>query len=40
MPCFSSMAPTISKLHTTEVASDFRCVATEIGTLSDGFFES
>ena len=36
LPCFSSMAPSISKLHSAEQGSDFKCVATEIGTLSNG----
>ncbi len=34
------MALNTFKLHCNELDSDFRCVATEIGTLSNGFFES
>ncbi len=34
------MALNTSKLRCNELASDFRCVATEIGTLSSEFFES
>ena len=29
-----------SKLRSTELGSDFRCVATEIGMLSSEFFEN
>ena len=29
-----------SKPHCNELDSDFRCVAIEIGTLSNGYFES
>jgi len=39
-PCFSLMALNISKLRFSEQGSDFRCVATEIGTLSNEFFEN
>jgi len=31
------MALNISKLHCNELGSDCRCVATEIGMLSNGF---
>ena len=34
------MALNTSKQHSNELGSDFRCVATEIGTLSNGFFEN
>lgn len=34
------MALNTSKLHCNELGSDFRYVATEIGMLSNGFFES
>ncbi|SDY01767.1 hypothetical protein SAMN05216564_11727 [Halopenitus persicus] len=37
---FSLMALNTSKLRFPEPDSDFRCVATEIGTLSNGSFES
>ncbi len=37
---FSSTALNTSKLHFNELDSDFKYVATEIGTLSNGFFES
>jgi len=40
LPSFSSTALNTSKLHCSELTSDFRCVATEIGTLSNGFFEN
>ncbi len=39
-PFFLLMALNTSKLHFNELDSDFRCVATEIGTLSSGFFEN
>jgi len=38
-PNFSSMVLNTSKLHYNELVSDFKCVATEIGTPSNGFFE-
>jgi putative transposase len=38
LPNFSSTAQNISKLHFPELDSDFRCVATEIGTLSSESF--
>jgi len=39
-PYFWSMALKPPKLHFNELDSDFRCLATEIGTLSNGFFGS
>gem|GEM_PF-4956987 len=39
-PSFSSTALNTSKLHCNELDSDFRCVATEIATLSSGSFEN
>jgi transposase-like protein len=40
LPGFSEMVLSTSKLHYTEMASDFRCVVTEIGTLSNESFEN
>jgi len=37
---FLSIALNTTKLHCNELASDFRYVATEIGTLSSESFES
>ncbi len=34
------MALSISKLHCNELNSDFKCIATEIETRSNGFFGS
>jgi len=39
-PCFSWTALNTSKLHFNELGADFRCVATEIETLSNEFSEN